>query len=157
MSKTAAHPEYQQYAGYGQQGYHPGLDDPRMLEYPLYQEPKKPDEWPSWAMPTALIAGGLGGALLLKGLGGVAARRAKALMKRAPVTPAATEAAASTALVPTGTAAPRVAAGTVTPNAPGARGVQIAPEYAEALAGKGLAVKTSSIIQLLGRIARQTA
>jgi hypothetical protein len=190
MLKTAARSIYEQYAGYGQQGYHPGLDDPRVLGPAHYQEPKKTDEWPDWAVPSGMIAGGILGALALKGLGGMAARRGKALLKRAPAAPALPPPQERTwsttvlraskglgdlearnllrdrgkALLKRAPAAPALppprpdaitAAGSTART--GARGAHIAPEYAEALAGRGLAVKTSSIITLLGRIARQAA
>jgi hypothetical protein len=78
MKKTAVLPgDYAQYAGYGQQGYHPGLDDPTQLPTQYYSEPKRYDQPPKWVGKTT--AGLVGGALLLgllgKGMGWRAARQ----------------------------------------------------------------------------------
>lgn len=135
MPKTAANPNYAQYAGYGSHGYHPGLDDPSVLTYPYYQPTPQPDKTPDWAVPSALIASGLLGAVGLKGLGRLAARKGKGLLKKTPAT------------APAAPSAPVAAA---TPK------TSINPEYTRELADKGLAIKMSSVIALLGRIARQT-
>lgn len=82
MRKAADYPLYQDYSGYGQPGYNPGLDDPRVLEHKYYQEPKVPDQWPEWAMPTAMIASGLLGYGLLKHVGGKGIQRLKQVAAR---------------------------------------------------------------------------
>lgn len=79
MKKTAVLPgDYAQYAGFGHQGYHPGLDDPTQLPSQYYSAPKRYDQPPKWVGKTT--AGLLGGALLLglltKGIGWRAGRHA---------------------------------------------------------------------------------
>jgi hypothetical protein len=83
MKKTAVLPgDYQQYAGFGLHGYHPGLDDPTQLPTQYYAEPKRYDQPPKWVGKTT--AGLIGGALLLSLLGrGMGWRHAKKLTQRA--------------------------------------------------------------------------
>ena len=79
MNKTADGPDYEQYAGYGEGNYHPGMDDPTQLPPQFYAPPYwDPYAWPKWALPTGLIATGLLGALGAHGIGKLLTRRAAA-------------------------------------------------------------------------------
>jgi len=65
---------YDQYAGYGNLGYHAGLDDPTVLPTEYATPPA--DQTPEWALPAALTAGGVLGIFGLGRLGKHLSRRA---------------------------------------------------------------------------------
>lgn len=120
MKKTAVLPsDYAQYAGFGQQGYNPGLDDPTRLPSQYYTEPKRYDEPPKWVGKTtaALIGLGLLG-LLGKGVGkglrwGAARRAARTAAREVPAARTAASTIRPPSTTPITSAESATAAGTI--------------------------------------------
>lgn len=65
MKKTAQPLNYGELAGYGNTGFSPYQEDPRLLAGGY--EPPNQSRLPNWAIPAAIAAGGLGAYGLLRG------------------------------------------------------------------------------------------